>query len=93
MSIKTAKNQLPVNIKNSQENLPKKESESLSDINELQKELKDKNKKIFELKNKNHEQKILLKFFLNNAENLDDLLVIEKQLRIKDEQIEKINKE
>ena len=47
MSIKTVKNQLPVNIKNSQENLPKKESESLSDINELQKELKDKNKKIF----------------------------------------------
>ena len=30
---------------------------------------------------------------MNNAENLDDLLAIEKQLRIKDEQIEQIQKE
>ena len=87
------KKQSPIKIKNSEKNLQTIETDSVPDITELKKELKSKNQKILELKNKNHEQKILLKFFLNNAENLDDLLAIERQLRIKDEQIEKIQKE
>ena len=93
MSLKIIKKHSPLKPKNLEENLQTIETDQLPDIGELQNELKIKNKKIFELKNKNHEQKILLKFFLNNAENLDDLLAIEKQLRIKDEEIEKINKE
>ena len=93
MSIKIVKKFSPTKPKNHADNVILKEYENITDINELQRELKIKNKNIFELKNKNHEQKILLKFFLNNAENLDDLLIIEKKIRVKDEEIEKIRKE
>ena len=91
MSVKTSKNQSQ--ILSTLENEQNIDSKNNLDIIELQKELKSKNKKIYELKNKNHEQKILLKFFLNNADNLDDLLEIQKQVKIRDDQIEKINKE
>ena len=93
MSTKLLKSKSPNKIKFHQEKLNIKELDQVNDINELQKELKNKNIKFFELKNKYHDQNILLKFFLNNAENLDDLLIIEKQVRKKDEQIEQIRKE
>ena len=93
MATKILKGKSPYKIKLHQDKLNIKESQSINDVNELQKELKSKNIKFFELKNKYHDQNILLKFFLNNAENLDDLLIIEKQVRKKDEQIEQIRKE
>ena len=75
------------------ENEIKEKYTNISKIHELNLDLKNKNIEINELKTKYREQKKLLKFFLNNVDNLENLLEIKKQLDEKDEIIEKIKNE
>ena len=75
------------------ENEIKEKYTNISKIHELNLDIKNKNIEINELKTKYREQKKLLKFFLNNVDNLENLLEIKKQLDEKDEIIEKIKNE